>query len=178
MATVEDRLQILNGVLIILSLALLCCWYKKNREYLSGPDLPGLHFKQGMSGPDLPGLHFKEGMRDLSGNVDRPYAQNPGMNELVNPGFNRNVHTAEQSNDNPISMRWNSKMSSTSTNKEGVRLGEISSDILTPIKNNNKKTCNSHSNDVLTKTDYSSEFTGVNKLYHPYYDEAQGQVLL
>lgn len=57
--------QILSGLLILLCIILLYCWFTKksknsNYEGLNRP-IPGLHFKDGMSKRPIPGLHYKQG---------------------------------------------------------------------------------------------------------------------
>lgn len=106
-----DNLQLLGGVLIVLSLMLLWCWHKKKyrREGLANrkvtqDHLGGLRFKEGLVNQNvtqdhLTGLRFKEGMDD--GKVN-------SMHDIENLSANRNSRVTTQNKvlQNLTGLRW------------------------------------------------------------------------
>jgi hypothetical protein len=109
MSTDPEKLQLLGGALIVLSLALLFCWYSKQRSafrsdrYGSFGTLEGLDAGQiGLMTAQekrayLPGLNFKQAGSDNS---------RASLHDMVNPGVQFHLPANMKGKVDQTAMRW------------------------------------------------------------------------
>ena len=109
MSTEPEKLQLLGGALIVLSLALLFCWYSKQRSafandrYGSFGTLEGLDVGQlGLMNKQanrayLPGLNFKKAGFDNS---------RASLHDMVNPGVQFHLPANVKGKVDQTAMRW------------------------------------------------------------------------
>jgi hypothetical protein len=150
-----DTVQVLGGVLIVLSMVLLCCWATKQTRYEGmktyADDLPSRF--EGMSSRNIPGLNFNS-------NVSQ------SMHDLEGLSVNRHIPNERHNNVDIVGLKWKTEGMSTvnTTNICDLECNELpvhnsnqtlGGDILTPIKEMVKSKSNTHSGDQFTMTDHA-----------------------
>lgn len=173
-----DNLQLMGGALIVLSLALLYCWWSKQskqngcgRRYEGFKSYIKDHTSkfEGARSKYTPGLTF---------NTDKQAS----MHDLEGMAVNRNPLTDQQKRSQVTGLRWQVEgmenvdmtdmfdrsyddarglVQNSSSSEYGNVRGPnrpLSADILTPMKPNPGSTCASHSLDQLIMTDRAETF--------------------
>lgn len=172
----SDNLQLLGGALIVLSLALLYCWYKNsNNQYSLFEGMTTYADKQrsrfeGMSGQKARTTASGGSMHDQEGltvNRNPPSEQQRRANVTGLRWAVEGMHTPDQSamfdRDNyeayrimlsrdPTGTKWSMEdINEFYENTGGNR--PVSGDVLTPFKPLPLSNCNSHSGDQMTMTE-------------------------
>lgn len=179
----KDNLQLLGAALIVLSLALLYCWYKKQNktrgrghswyEGMGNSYADNVPSKfEGLRSKNVPGLSFAEpkSMHDLEGlavNRNPPSDQElrsnvTGLRWAVD-GMDTVDTSAMFESDTYEKARFASYMNKSGNHASGIDLERfyedidnnrpISGDVVTPFKPLQGSSCKSHSGDQLTMTE-------------------------
>lgn len=188
MSSDPEKLQMLSGALIVLSLALLFCWYSKQRSYFSGSDKYGTFRALEGMGMDIDqlGLMNKKARRGYL--PDLQMSNNSGfdptrqsLHDMVNPGVQFHVPQRMRDKIRHTNMLWSSEAfvaspedmavgdadSMYAMNNEDIQMLNkggvvIPSEIVTPLKTDvgDMSDCNSVSTSVmqLQNTDYMPQY--------------------
>jgi hypothetical protein len=164
----SDNLQVLGGVLIVLSIFLLWCWCSKKGNMYDEGMIPraayalsndeGLSNRNAIAKDYIGGLKFKEAMWNGSDKV-------PSMHDLENMHANRHLDVQRHHTpSNVVGLKWNSDgMVGINTLEADMRDGDdiarrqlnIGGDIYTPMPHDSvAQSSNTPGGAILTLTDF------------------------
>ena len=180
----DDNVQLLGGALIVLSLALLYCWWKKNSKktlrvtggyskYRAEPksrSFTTANEFEGMRSLNLQALDFEDtkpvSMHDIEGLANNRVI--PGKEQLRQDvtGLRWQVEGMQAKDDTaafdgfeePDYSNMRAKSFGMNVDPSSASIRELKGDIETPLRPSQNSACNSHSHDQLTMVDNAMEF--------------------
>lgn len=169
--SMADNLQVLGGVLIVLSLALLYCWSQKRMGNTRNRRCDGMqssnnnHLSQfeELTAHNTPDLRFNanvtRSMHDLEGLSVTRHSPTELQRKVDIVGLKWNTEGIDASDTTDMFDRSNNDRRQSHHQCSGCSNRSLGGDILTPMnKSMNESTWTTHSGDQLTMTDHAMDY--------------------